>query len=363
MALVLGMNHPWVSCGHDFGLRPPAWQGAGRGDWDAVECELHAQRDLGIEYSRWWVLAGGKNYPVGRNPDDLFERSESRLGMVFEGKPPPLTREFLEDFEALLKAARASNVRLIPSLVSFEFFFPSIKHSDTIFSGGRGRIVLGRQDQAVEPCVDAFLDATLSPLLELSDRYRDAIGMWEVMNEPDWVVEGGPLHLRIHDGRATIMPKLVAARSMNIFLERALSRIVDSGFVSTVGFKQANPRWLGPRLRERLLDWGRSGRYVHQLHYYPSLHEPRRLPKHDSLPFKPCWIGEMPTAQGRWLDPFHMRWLDGWAWWNEANPSRYLRRRLEIIRGRRYPAALLWSARSDDSASAWNATQQRQLGR
>ena len=361
MSFVLGMNHPWVHCGHDFGLRPPAWQGAGRGDWAPVEAELLAQRALGITQSRWWVLAGGKNYPVGEDPDDRFERRESRLGMVFEGTPPPLTWEFLEDFEKLLKAATRVGMKLIPSLMSFELFFPAMQHGERIFSGGRSRVVLGASTQAVEPAVDAFLDATLSPLLELSSRYRDAIGLWEVMNEPDWVVQGGPLHLRIRDGRATIMPKLVDARSMNVLLSRALERIIAAGFVSTVGFKQADPPWLGPRLRAQLKDWGASGRYVHQLHYYPSLHEPRRLPHHDSLPYRPCWLGEMPTAQGRWLDPFHMRWLDGWAWWREADPTRYLARRLEIVKARGYPAALLWSATSDDPASAWTELQRRQL--
>lgn len=360
---VLGINHPWVRCGHDFGLRPPAWQGAPRTDWSQVERELGAQRELGIEYSRWWVLAGGKNYPVGEDPDSLFERRSTRRGMVFDGSAPALTPELLDDFESLLGAAARTGMRLIPSLMSFELFFPAMQHGERIFSGGRGPIVLGGPEVAVEPAVDAFLDATLSPLLELSARHRDAIGMWEVINEPDWVVQGGPLHLRFRDGRPTIMPKMVAARSMGVLLQRALERIIDAGFVSTVGFKQADPAWLGPRLRARLKDWGRSGRYVHQLHYYPSLHEPRRLPAHDSLPYQPCWVGEMPTAHGRWLDPFHMRWLDGWAWWREADPAGYLARRIEIVEARGYPAALLWSACSDDPASAWNEAQKRQAAR
>ena len=73
MSFFVGLSHPWVRCGHDFGPRPPPWQGVGPTDWGAVEAELRRWREAaGVRWSRWWLLAGGVNYPVGRDPHACF---------------------------------------------------------------------------------------------------------------------------------------------------------------------------------------------------------------------------------------------------------------------------------------------------
>ncbi|MEM9072641.1 MAG: hypothetical protein AAGE52_29305 [Myxococcota bacterium] len=369
---VVGLNHPWIECGHDFGRRPPPWQGAGRTDWERVRADLDRWRtDAGITWSRWWLLAGGVNYPVGQSPDVAFERIHDRHGQQFQlrpdDRPLALTPEFLDDFEALLRVASLSGIRLVPSLLSFEFFFPAEQHaegntrSEEVWSGGRKRLVVGRDDEPVEAAVDAFLDATLSPLLEVSKRHPRAIGAWEVINEPDWVTEGGPLHARLRDGRIHAMPKTVSSRSMCVFLERAVDRIVSAGFLSSIGFKQGNPDWITPRLFRRLQALSRSDRYLHQLHYYPSLHEPAPLPHHKRLPFRPCVVGEMPTHRGGWLNPFFMRWLDDLDFARASDPNRYLERRLDIVRRRGYPGAWLWSGQAGDDASAWGPAERAQV--
>ena len=369
-SFVLGLNHPWVSCGHDFGLRPPAWQGAARTDWKKVEKDLRSwKKYAGVNWSRWWLLAGGVNYPVGENPDATFERTSERYGEEFQlskhACPPPLSADFLDDFEKLLFTAMRTEVALIPSLLSFEFFFPLERQDPRgpVVSGGRSKLIFGRREVSLENAIDAFLNATLVPLLQVSQRYPKAIGMWEVVNEPDWVVRSGPLHARLQSWRVRIMPKTVPARSMSVFLERAVETIVRHGFVATIGFKQADPSWIGRRLRAKLRLLSTQGKYVHQLHYYPSLHEPSFLPDHAKLPLQPCLVGEMPTAHGKWLGLHHMRWLDEGNLCAHGNPARYLQERIELIKRKGYPGALLWSGNSTDKASAWTPSQWNQVQR
>ncbi len=360
-SFLVGLSHPWVRCGHDFGPGPPAWGCDRQADWDAVEAELRRWRvAAGVTWSRWWLLAGGVNYPVGRDPDACFRRR----GGTFIGAPPPLPPAFLEDFEGLLRAASRAGVKVLPSLLSFEFFLPMVAQAGgRAFSGGRAPIVFGDRDSPPERFVDAFLDATLTPLLEVSSRHRAAIGAWELANEPDWVVSGGPFHVRFDGFRPRRTPKTVPRSAMCTLIERGVDRIVSHGFVASVGFKVGDPPWLLPRLRRKLRRYGDNGQYVHQLHYYPSLVEPRVLPRHDRLPFRPCLVGEMPTAIGRRLDPFVMRWRDDRDRQRGGDPGRYLERRLDIVRRKGYPGALLWSGRATDRVSAWGPAQWTQVRR
>ena len=52
----LGVNYPWVNCGRDFGV--------GRHNFSEVEREFAQLHTLGITVARFWILAGGVNYPV-----------------------------------------------------------------------------------------------------------------------------------------------------------------------------------------------------------------------------------------------------------------------------------------------------------
>ncbi|HJL18396.1 MAG TPA: hypothetical protein RMH99_22220, partial [Sandaracinaceae bacterium LLY-WYZ-13_1] len=147
MSFSVGANFPWVTCGHDFGPRPVAWAGAPPTDWAAVEAELRALRRLGVSLVRWWLLAGGVNYPVGtpaeavarRVPFDPpapwwapWRRGRRRRPALERwaptGPPPALPRAFLDDVERLLAAAARAGVRLVPSLLSFELLLPIRDH-------------------------------------------------------------------------------------------------------------------------------------------------------------------------------------------------------------------------------------------
>ena len=110
--------------------------------------------------------------------------------------------------------------------------------------------------------------------------------------------------------------------------------------------------------------WGASGRYLHQVHHYPSLYEPWLLRPERSLPIRPCIVGEMPTKQAEPLGVGH-------GWWHErlrdirraADPDQFLQRRLEICEERGYPLALVWAAKSGDTMTDWSPRTRAQVGR
>ncbi len=333
MSVELGVNFPWVACGHDFGPRPPAWAGAKPTDWAAIEGELRALRALGLRVARWWVLAGGVNYPCGVDPASIAVRERWGFGLprraerwVFPGPPPPLPRAFLEDFERLLGACAASGVALWPSLVSFEAFLPIEVQTGGVTSRGRAELVLH----------PGFFDATLEPLLDVCERWRGAVRAFEVVNEPHWALS----------------PAWVDAARMSRFVAEGAERIARRGIAASVGFFDAAATWLSAEAKGRLRRLAARGRYVHQHHHYPAADRHTTLPPAWQSAVRPVWLGEVPTSRrGRWRD----------AGLAEGDDARYLARRLERIEALGYEGALLWAWRARDAHARWDATVEAQL--
>lgn len=350
-AFVIGANFPWVTCGHDFGPRPPAWNGAPPTDWAKVRDELEGLAAIGVRVVRFWILAGGINYPVGRDPIEIARevpftapypsRWAWAKGRAFRFEPreaPPLPRAFLDDFAALLEACRAAGVRLIPSLLSFEMLLPIVEQKGGPKSGGRGAFVLG-------PLRARFLDATLEPLLEVSELDRDAIFAWEVMNEPDW-----PALPTRHRG------PYAPPDALSAFLLEGAERIARRGFLATIGFCNARPTWLAPSAQRGLARLAASGRYLHQRHFYAREDLGMRLPPAAWSAIQPCLLGELPTAQAR-------RWADPELWDTEADPDRYLEARIALAKERGYTGALVWAVKSDDPQTRWDDRVRAQIRR
>ena len=383
-ALQVGLNLPWIDCGHDFGEEPPAWGGQARaGRHTGLGQRLAAERAAGLELLRFWVLGGGKNYPVGERPGARLDvirspRGGSRTIGGLSGaraddlhfalppgaRPPALTPAFLDDFDSMLSEIGAAGMKAWPVLLSFEAFFP-IEFQGGVLGQGRGPLILGRAmgDRGSAESVAAFLDEVLEPLLQVCARHREHVAAVELVNEPDWVVQGGPVHARLHAGRPRVMPKTVAAAAMERLLRAGVRRVRAHGLVASIGFKQADPRWISSAFGRELREAGAAGEYLHQLHYYPSLYEPGRLPRHETLPIQPCIVGELPTRRFPLLGPRAMAWLDEPRRLQaHLDPQRYLGERLALIERRGFPAALLWSRESDDEMCAWGPAQRRQVG-
>jgi hypothetical protein len=367
----LGINLPWVKCGHDFGPRPPAWGGesATPRDWTQVEEELRRYAGAGMTLTRFWVLAGGVNYPVGEGAERYATvatrrrsgrlRSHRALALLPETTRPSLPASFVDDFAALLRTCARAGVRAVPSLVSFELFQPLVSLPKRMSKRGRGDLVFGSEHgRDVAP----FLDAVLGPLLDAAQAERGGVYAFEVINEPGWAVRGGPLQIDRPAYGLLPSPKLVSAEQMGALIAEGVERIVARDLTATVGFVDPAPRWLSPRVMSRLAALAGEGRYVHQRHHYPTVLGDHTLPHHDESPITPCILGELPTAMGGAID--NIRWRDSEVRATERDPSRYLEARLRLIHeARSYPASLLWSARSGDGRRSWGEAQLQQVRR
>jgi hypothetical protein len=347
----VGANFPWVNCGWDFGAPPAGWRRDPARSWAWVEEQLRALRALGVRVVRFWVLAGGVNYPVGRDIADIAERRglvrrhwRLRPGALL----PALGSAFTDDFAKLLAACRAAEVKLVPSLVSFEWFA-----AERAGSRGRRELVFG-DGANLWRAIDAFLAATLEPLLAAAQPYRDAVFAFETVNEPDWVVHGGPL--------LSPVLKSVEANEMNGFIRRATERIASAGFVATTGFKALAAPWVRDDTWEVLRRQAERGAYVHQLHHYPVLGSTVLGPA-SSSPLQPVVVGEFPTAPGRFGTPANQRWGNAEVRASERDPGRYLEGRLALIRSLGYAGAWLWNAYHPDPRSLWSAQQRQQVER
>lgn len=361
----LGINYPWLTCGHDFGPRPPAWSGAPPHDWSKLKAEFSQLKALGLDVLRWWVLAGGVNYPVGERAPGfrlpLLDprrrayawahtlvahpgmRPEQLLGL---GPAPTWPRGSLDAFAAWLEAAQKAGVQLIPSLLSFEFFLPLVPHGRGVIGRGRGSYALGSPRR-----IDLFLDAALEPLLEVSASFPDSVFAWEVINEPDLAARPpGAV------GRWWSPPPWAHPAQMSMLIERACRRIARRGLRSTVGFLHPRPSWLDAGALHTLRRLAADGGYIHQLHHYPRDCGRPHLPPASAAAVEPCLLGELATSA---TDP----WRDPEVRTSEKDPERYLEARLRLAHERGYAGALLWSVTAQDHHSDFGPGQRAQVRR
>jgi len=172
---VVGVNLPWIGYGTDVGAS--AWHPTGglaaRPDaLDLLDRTLAALAADGVSVVRTFLLC------------DL----RSGIRFADDGGPVGLDEAVFPDIDALLAAARRHGVRLMPVLLDFHLCKPG-RIVDGVQLGGRSRLL---DDPGARL---ALVDLVLRPIVE---RYGDdeAIAAWDVMNEPEWCLEGGPLSRR-----------------------------------------------------------------------------------------------------------------------------------------------------------------------
>ena len=340
----LGINYPWVSCGHDFGPKPPAWAGARGTDWSAVEGDLNSMRELGLGHVRWWLLGGGVNLPCGITPEQVATRQSfgprfppAAERWVPHAPLPPIPVGFLEDFERLLQACERSGVALWPSLCSFESFLPIEQQAGEVTSRGRGAMLLH----------PSFFPTYLEPLLDLCGRYPAAVTAFEICNEPGWALREGWLSAEF--GRHAAW---VTREAMSEFLIDGVGRVAERGLRATIGFLDSSVPWLSLHARSRLRALAARGLYLHQHHHYPGVTGVRTLPPAWRSAIQPVWVGEVSTSQ-------HGRWHD--AGLAENDEERFLAARIALIESRGYAGALLWARRAGDPHVRWDEVVRAQL--
>ncbi len=324
-----GVNYPWFDYGWDFGAAPPSWRGSSTDPrwFAAIDQDLQHLRNLGISVVRWFVLADGLTYGTGKNAP----RPDPAKKGAWRFDPPALSAEFLAHFEELLKRFETANkdaksaIQLLPVLIDFHFCEPGFglaQLPDWVKQGRADAITSAAKRKR-------FLDAVLDPLLRASKAHPNAIYAWELINEPDWIVNGW------HPNGQTKLP--VNAAAMVAFLDDGKSRIRASGFKPTVGFATIDT------LR-------RSGvtAEINQFHHYPGgVHA---LERHTFDPRYPGIIGEFATAAG-----------DTWPELVQTGQTAF--NRLTLAKTQGYPLAIPWSFRATDVHTSWSPAVENDIKR
>ena len=278
----------------------------------------------GVTVVRFWLLADG----ISLVRSDAAELPEG----------------FVDDVRGLLDTLHVHGLRAIPSLTSFELFFPELRTKDGKRKRGFAELVLGDPERGDEPAIERFFDATLAPLLGIpgpeGERLHPAVLAWEVMNEPSWCLE----------------KREVGAEAMSLFLHRGVRRIAASGHRATIGFVREHEPFLSPELESELRMLATDGRYFHQLHYYPRPGASGCPPRAETTFPNATIVGELAIS-----DPPSARWPDAATRESELEPSGYLGGGLRHLETLGYPLAILWSRHASDDKSGWDPEIVRQL--
>jgi hypothetical protein len=234
-------------------------------------------------------------------------RASPRFGE--DGRVVGLDELFYRDFDALVDAADRSRIRLMPTLLDFHWCAQASTVSGVRF-GGHAEII---RNPALR---QTFLDQALRPLVE---RYadRDCIFAWDVINEPEWVLDDVPGSL--HEGF-----DLVTLQQMREFIAECTHYVHR--------FAPAQLATLGSARRKHLALWTRLGLDLYQFHWYDKFQpeEPFPWQPYDELGLdKPCIVGEVPTFATRYT------------------PAQFI---MAAQRGG-YSGLLLWSYRARDGFS------------
>jgi hypothetical protein len=165
---VVGANLPWIGYGTDFGAS--AWHPDGG---------LSAQPAALERLEHTFAALAADGIPIVR----LFVLCDGRSGIRYDpsGLPIGIDDVLFADFDALLDAARRHRISIMPTLLDFHLCHPpSIVNG--VQSGGRAQLIADPDSRS------ALFENVLTPILE---RYAndDAVGAWDVFNEPEWCLK------------------------------------------------------------------------------------------------------------------------------------------------------------------------------
>jgi hypothetical protein len=172
---VIGVNLPWIGYGTDEGASlwfPEGGLSRQPAALDRLDRTLASIARDGISVVRLFLLC------------------DARSGVRFDGDgfPAGVDEAVFPDLDAMLAAARRHQIGLMPVLLDFHLCgAPQIVNGVQL--GGHSRLL------ADPDAGTAFVDRVLRPIVE---RYAsdDAIVAWDVINEPEWCLRGGPLFRR-----------------------------------------------------------------------------------------------------------------------------------------------------------------------
>jgi hypothetical protein len=258
-----GCNYPWSTDGHtifyglDFGAN--VWGShlgvsTRRAD---VAADFAKMAALGFVVARWFVFCDG------------------RAGILYDdgGLPVGPDAHLFDDLDAALSIARGAGIRLVLVLLDHRWMFDGVR--DTIADPVSGLVLQARLPDGragvllTEAGHDALCDRVFEPVLR---RYgprgtrgdlADQVAAWELMNEPDWVIEEWERDLSRHVSRP--LPFAMLARLVGRF-SAAVHHHTRA--LATLGGGRARNLWAW--------DDDVLGLDVLQVHQYPDQRRPDR---------------------------------------------------------------------------------------
>jgi hypothetical protein len=321
--LIVGFNYPWAwnAVGLYFGGGDPPGSTAAMDDWiKHLRTNLHILKtDLNIWHVRIFLLCNCNNYGT-----------TTKLAPHRLTPPSTLHRKFTDHLKQMLDAFESEDMLVIPSLVSFDAFWPL----------GRMPGTGARADIANAPSVQSkFFSQVLDPFLSIASSYK-CIFAWEVINEPIW--DTSAAHATFLTTWKTKRPALVLhpdvlPATMETFINEALSRISKAGFASTVGHRYFDDLAALPTGMWR------------QFHYYPDTVKLPGLPS-ISLPYTdPYPLPDFATSQS-FIGEFSCTLPgnnQGGAWpelngADTVNVTTAVYERLRLLNHKGYGLALVW---------------------
>ena len=264
-----GINLPWIEFGRDFG--------SGRNTIPKMAEAFAKFEAAGVDSVRIWIHCDGRANPLFDEP-----------GGFVTGLPAG----FLDEFEAMLDAARAHGIKVMPALWSFDMVKDRRLEADCgPFAGVQQNLLL--KDEYLE----SYIEKALVPLLKRCDAHP-ALYAWEICNEPEWMVEdlGIPKKVvqRFHGRIAAAIhahgTKPVTTGSAGIKWNSDVIPLAAGNWWSDEGLQAAWPDTLA------YLDF-------YQVHYYDWMlkegFDPYRYSPKDLGLDKPVMIGEAPGKDGK----------------------------------------------------------------
>lgn len=336
-----GCNYPWstdgsvVYYGLDFGAN--VW-GSHLGVSTrraAVARDFDAMAALGFTVVRWFVFADG------------------RSGLVYDerGIPESLDPHVFGDLDAALDIARGAGIRLVLVLLDHRWMFEGVRETiadpatDVLLEArlphGRAHVLRSREGRA------ALVERVVDPLVRRYGRggHREDLGpailAWELMNEPDFVIEEWERDVSPH------VPRPLPFEAMSDMVTR-LSDLVhgSSSALTTIAAARLRNLWAW--------DDQALGLDFLQIHSYPDARHPERDPDISDMAAsrlgvsRPIVIGEFPGT----LDAY-LRFAVGagyaGAWpWSFSGTDAYGRLPVEPLRqfAARHPELVNPRARS-----------------
>lgn len=264
-----GVNYAWENFGGDFG-GISAWDVPGvAANEAAVDARLGDMTAHGVDVVRWWVW-----------PDFRGD------GIQFQGDTPSgLGPSAVSDLEKALELAEKHDLHLMLTLFSFDNFSPS-----TLM---RGTEVRGMKPIATSAARRlALVDRVVRPFARAAEQsdYRDRLVAWDIINEPEWAMQGPSKYCRNDDFPAQNGLEHLTHDEMEVFVSDVIRGLrAESRALITVGGAATF--------------WRCAWKYVdidfYQFHLYDWVDEwipYDREPAELGIVDKPAIMGEFPTS-------------------------------------------------------------------